>query len=106
MFLKILAQFLNTHFYLEDERGGKKRLAGGFLTPQNGFCQEWISPGLSWGPWSDSQDYGQLNKSKFSVEFALLILAACSSFPLSFFMQYKIIRLALKILFQKVEIAT
>lgn len=34
MFLKILAQFLNTHFYLEDgrEKKKKKRLVGGLLT--------------------------------------------------------------------------
>lgn len=48
MFLKILAQFLNTHFYLED--GGEKRLVGGLLTQKTVSAKNGAVLGFPLGP--------------------------------------------------------
>lgn len=50
MFLKILAQFLNTHFYLEDEREKKAsgRLTQKTFSAKNGSAQDFpLGPGLA-----------------------------------------------------------
>lgn len=62
--------------------GGGKKASGWLTYPQNGFCQEWISPGFSSEQLgSGSQGDDQLMETKFSTEFkfTLLSLTACSS---------------------------